>query len=42
MSARSTASKQRGGMRGWMPALLIVIVLVVIAGVWLHGGPGPT
>ena len=42
MSARSKASNQLGGMRGWMPALLIVIVLVVIAGVWLLGGPGPT
>jgi mono/diheme cytochrome c family protein len=42
MSARSTVSNQRGGMRGWIPALLIVIVLVAIAGVWLLGGPGPT
>jgi mono/diheme cytochrome c family protein len=41
MSARSRASNQSGGMRGWMSALLIVIVLVVIAGVWLLGGPGP-
>jgi mono/diheme cytochrome c family protein len=42
MSTRRTAAEQRGGMRSWMPALLIVIVVVVIAGVWLHGGPGPT
>ena len=42
MSACSSAPMQRGGMRARSLALLIVIVLVVIAGIWLLGGPGPT
>jgi mono/diheme cytochrome c family protein len=42
MSAWSTAPMQRGGMRARSLALLIVIALVVIAGFWLLGGPGPT
>jgi mono/diheme cytochrome c family protein len=42
MSAWSAAPMQRGGVRASILALLIVIALVVIAGFWLLGGPGPT
>jgi mono/diheme cytochrome c family protein len=42
MSARSIAAMQRGRLRKRMLALLVVIALVVIAGLWLLGGPGPT
>jgi mono/diheme cytochrome c family protein len=42
MSTWSTAVMQRGRLRKRMLALLVVIALVVIAGVWLRGGPGPT
>jgi mono/diheme cytochrome c family protein len=42
MSAWSRAPMERGGARLWSLALLVVIALVVIAGFWLLGGPGPT
>ena len=42
MSACPAAPLQRGGMRPSTLALLAVVALLVIAGFWLLGGPGPT
>jgi len=41
MSVWIAAPMQRGSVRAWILASLIVIVLAVIAGFWLLGGPGP-
>jgi mono/diheme cytochrome c family protein len=42
MSAWSTAPVQRGRVRVWISALLVVLALIAMVGFWLLCGPGPT
>lgn len=38
----SNLAAQGGGMRVWVKIVLVVLALLVVAGFWLVGGPGPT